>query len=214
MEKCRQHRVEFSLFSEHPVLIDAGVCKGDFSNFVLKRFPTTRVIGFEACKPNFEALCKTDLFNKDNVVIYHKALTGENYPSSINFNDYPGFKDGGRGSIFDKQIDDRYTRFKQIINYEVSTINLHDVITEHGLTVIDMLKLDVECSEHDIIHTLRSDDAKIIKQISTEVHPIPGDPRTADQLQKELTRTLKEFGFKMTWFRGHGELYAVNNRYL
>lgn len=208
MRECRQHRIEFKICDKNPVIVDGGVCEGEFSRFVLDKRPTATVIGIEACRSNFEKIKQTSLFKRKNVTIYHNALVGEDYPPFISFNEYPAFQDGGRGSVVDRQSMGK--KYKKCLSYDVPTITLRNIINKHGLSSIDMVKLDIECAEHEVISTLKPEHAKIIKQISMEVHTIPNDPRSLLELKDQASNVLRSFGFDLIWF----EQYSVYIGYL
>ncbi|WP_394849169.1 amino acid adenylation domain-containing protein [Pendulispora brunnea] len=71
---------------------------------------------------------------------------------------------------------------------------LSDVIAEHGLTRIDLLKIDVEKSELDVLAGIREEDYPKIAQMVIEVHDVNG--RLA-----QVTALLHRHGYRTTVLR-------------
>ncbi|MEM7534082.1 MAG: amino acid adenylation domain-containing protein [Chloroflexota bacterium] len=69
------------------------------------------------------------------------------------------------------------------ITCELKTLS--DVIAEQGITQIDLLKVDVEKSEHDILLGIADHDWGKIKQIVVEVHDNQGELATMQQLLEQ-----------------------------
>lgn len=204
----RGHRVNFDLLGNHPIVIDGGVCGGDFTWFIASKLPGSKMFGYEPCKRNIKTISARFNGHK-NINVFNKAITGVGYPRSIVFNDYLGFSDNGRGSVFSKQDDDRFPNFTNIVSYEIDTTTIKDIIKDNVIDEIDFLKLDVECAEHDIIHTMDDETLFKIHQISMEVHVIPGDSRTWDELKDALEYKLNSCGFTTTIYPKEHELYGV-----
>ncbi|HEU5380541.1 MAG TPA: amino acid adenylation domain-containing protein [Ktedonobacteraceae bacterium] len=93
------------------------------------------------------------------------------------------FRDG-RGEVVDNLLDGRFEQKRFLC--ELKTLS--DVIQEHRIDRIDLLKLDVEKSELDVLNGIRSEDWLKIRQIVVEVHDIEG--RVA-----LITTLFKEHGF-------------------
>jgi non-ribosomal peptide synthase protein (TIGR01720 family)/FkbM family methyltransferase len=87
-------------------------------------------------------------------------------------------------SYADELIDGRFR--SETFACELRTIS--DVISEHNVEKIDLLKVDAEKSELDILQGIRKDDWKKIRQIVIEVHDIEGRLH-------EITAILDQQGF-------------------
>jgi hypothetical protein len=70
-----------------------------------------------------------------------------------------------------------------------STIS--DVMHEHGIECIDLLKIDVEKSESDVLAGIREEDWPKIRQIVVEVHDIDGRLR-------QMMELLERHGYQLT----------------
>ncbi len=68
---------------------------------------------------------------------------------------------------------------------------ISDVISEHGVEKIDLLKIDVEKSEQDVLSGIQQDDWQKIQQIVVEVHNINGR-------LEEIAALLKKHGYDLT----------------
>ena len=119
---CRSHIVDFDLLSQNSVIIDAGMCRGDFTKYLRshKNTKRCRIIGLEACKRNFDILKKGNFGNTD---VHHVALVGNNDPDVITFYDYTNFK--GRGSIFDRHSSDMYPNITKYETTKVKTVKIN-----------------------------------------------------------------------------------------
>ncbi|MEL6704589.1 MAG: FkbM family methyltransferase [Bacteroidota bacterium] len=85
---------------------------------------------------------------------------------------------------------------------------LSDVIAEHGISTIDLLKIDVQKCEMEVLHGLSEEDWPKIKQIVVEVHDTEGRVEAMNAL-------LHEHGYRVlaeqdTLYEGTGiyNLYA------
>ncbi len=74
----------------------------------------------------------------------------------------------------DDVLDDLLDDWFESETYICQLRTLSDVISEHHVEQIDLLKLDVQKSEWDIITGIKKDDWQKIKQIVIEVHDIEG----------------------------------------
>ncbi|MDP9122837.1 MAG: FkbM family methyltransferase [Acidobacteriota bacterium] len=68
---------------------------------------------------------------------------------------------------------------------------LSEVIAEHGLTRIDLLKVDVEKAELEALAGVREEDWEKVRQVVVEVHDVSGRLR-------EVTGLLARHGFEVT----------------
>lgn len=204
MDSCRSHKINFDILSQDSVIVDAGMCRGDFTKY-LRRHKNTklcRIIGLEACKRNFDVLRNKNFGNTD---ICHTALVGNNSPSIVTFYDYVDF--GGRGSIFDRHNSDMYPNITKYKTTKVKTIKIKDLLNTFGIDKIDYLKMDVEGAEHGILKTMDYKIAQKINQISVEVHPIPNDKNVKPLMF--LIKKLQELGYSLELFPEEAEIYAI-----
>src|SRR5262249_55629374 len=73
-------------------------------------------------------------------------------------------------ALIDELLDERLTSESFVC--ELKTIS--DVIREHDIKRIDLLKIDVEKSERDVLSGIGDDDWEKIRQIVIEIHDIDG----------------------------------------
>lgn len=86
----------------------------------------------------------------------------------------------------------RYRAFKRKkVKERVSTISLDSIISDFGLSTIDLLKIDCEGCEYLIFRTLRKENFERIKKIVMEFHEF-----SDDQHHRELKSILEHNGFK------------------
>lgn len=64
---------------------------------------------------------------------------------------------------------------------------ISDIVCNHNIQQIDLLKVDVEKSELDVLLGIEEPDWEIIKQVVIEVHDL-------DNRVKKITTLLKEHG--------------------
>ncbi|MBD2295418.1 FkbM family methyltransferase [Anabaena sphaerica FACHB-251] len=92
-----------------------------------------------------------------------------------------------------------YSLFSRIINHKLNTAfqgkevngklkTISEIIREHQIEQIDLLKIDVEKSELDVILGIEAEDWKKIKQVFVEVHNL-------DFRLDKISKLLKDKGF-------------------
>ena len=203
----RAHKIEFDLLSRNSVIIDAGMCIGDFTNYLRshKNTKQCRIIGLEACKRNFDILKRGNFGNTD---VHHVALVGNNAPDVITFYDYTNFK--GRGSIFDRHSSDMYPNITSHETIKVKTVKINNLLNRFNIDKVDYLKMDIEGAEHEIFKTIDCGIAQKIDQISIEVHPIPKDRNIKPAMF--LIKKLQDLGYNLELFPEIAEIYAVRKK--
>lgn len=87
------------------------------------------------------------------------------------------------------------------ISCEMKTLS--DIISDHNISSIDLLKIDVEKSELDVIDGIKQYDWKKIRQTVIEVHDI-------NNRVSELANTLKQKGFSRVNIEQEADLKGTN----
>jgi FkbM family methyltransferase len=190
--------IDLNRINDKSTVIDAGVCKGKFIK-ALREHSNCKIIGLEACLSNYKSLK-----NFNNCEIWHNALVGKNRPKEIKFYDYFTYSDRGRGSIFYKK---KQAKGKKYYLTKVPTITIDK------FDCIDYLKLDIEGAEYEIFDTMTKDEAKNIKQFSTEVHSNinyldSSEEQRGKKLAMHIIKRVLDLGFSIDLVPEEGVLYG------
>jgi amino acid adenylation domain-containing protein/FkbM family methyltransferase len=208
-------------------VFDAGANIGLFSLFVHQRCRGARVFAFEPMPPTFSVLRSNVELYDLNVSLFNCGLSNESGRADFIF--YPKMALMS-GRYADAQEEERTTRAYLtseheelaeyadellVGRYETQTYDcelrtLSDVIREHGVEQIDLLKVDVEKSELDVLQGIEDRDWSKIKQIVMEVDDKEG-------LLPTICDLLKQHGFELTVEQGTSleqtslyNLYAIH----
>jgi 31-O-methyltransferase len=89
--------------------------------------------------------------------------------------------------------------------------SLSEVIAEHGVSQIDVLKIDVEGSELEVLRGIAPEDWPKIRQIAIEAHDLNGRPEQIAALLRErgYRVTVSPLGWEIATLLGLVMLYAV-----
>lgn len=207
-------------------VFDVGANIGLFTMFVHQQCSGARVFAFEPSPATFEKL-KTNavLYNLD-VELFNCGLSDE--AKELPFTFYPQMssmsgvyadakldeelsaaalsnQDDALAAHRDEVLADRFAGETFLCQFRT----LSDVIREHGVAQIDLLKIDVEKSESDVLAGITEDDWSRIQQIVIEVHDLDGRLDTIRSL-------FQRHGFDVTvdqdkWLRDT-DLYNVYAR--
>ncbi|KYG06012.1 hypothetical protein BE21_37340, partial [Sorangium cellulosum] len=195
------------------IVFDVGANIGLFSLFVHARCEGAVVYAFEPIPPLFEALrINLDLHGVD-ARLFEYGLASDARQDVFTY--YPGnsvisgrFADAEETRRIVKAFLRNQRRalgqacseeeLEEIVAQRLSTEQfsctlrrLSDVIREHGVERIDLLKIDVEKSELDVLAGIDDDDFEKIGQIVVEVHDIDG------RLSR-ISALLEEHGYEIT----------------
>lgn len=155
--------------------IDIGANVGLFTEWVLDRFGSdTKVISVE---PNSKA-CESFSYmhsGKENVILEKLAVTSTDNdvikllvnPENTLISSVEGTGDGYSDSE------------------EIGTISLLSLLEKHGLSEVDLLKVDVEGAEYDIFSVVSPEDLRRFKHMLIEFHNNRG--RASDLISKIIS---------------------------
>ena len=187
-------------------IFDVGANIGMFTLFAQQRWPGTKVLAFEPIPTTYEALRANVERYGPNALALNCGLSDRSGSATFTF--YPRVSASSgmyADAAEDEQIvraymanqDERLTAFadelmsgrfeKQSFDCQLKTVS--EVIAEHGVERIDLLKLDVEKAELDVLRGIREEDWPKIKQVVAEVHDIDGR-------LEEFSGLLKRHGFE------------------
>jgi amino acid adenylation domain-containing protein/FkbM family methyltransferase len=186
-------------------VFDVGANIGLFTLFVYQKCVNPNVYSFEPIPSNYEKLRSNVALYGLNAKLFNCGLSERNGTAAFTF--YPNWSAGSGAyanideeeealKIFlnsqggpvaeyaDQLIEERY-QAEQVV-CEIRTMS--EIISQHNIERIDLLKLDVEKSELDILNGLAERDWPKIKQIVIEVHDI-------DDRLNLITGMLERQGF-------------------
>lgn len=152
------HLIADAVIGKNPVIIDAGASIGNSALEFQELFEDPKIICIEPSKPNVDRLSMIP-----GITIIHAALVGNNGPDKATFTEFAAKHEWGNIYKFNK------TNGGPCIEYEVDTIKWKDLYSQCKKP-IDYLKMDIECSETEVILSITQEEADNIKQISFEFH--------------------------------------------
>ena len=194
------HFINFELLPEDSIIIDGGVCVGEFVDRINQEVDTKnfKIIGFEPCKDNLRKLEGRP--EKLRAEISDKALVGEGDAETVTFYEFSGLEEWG--NIMGEDLPRGFhRRAPGSLEYEVQTTTLIKIFEEYNLPRIDYLKLDIEGPETSLVKTMSQETANKIFQISMEVHNGDGP---------QLKTILENLGYECIFERG--ELYGARKQ--
>jgi FkbM family methyltransferase len=149
----------------NPVVIDIGGFVGDFSLYAVKHLNARRVIVCEPSPRNWTLLLKNIENNRyqDRIEPVHKAVTPDGKSIMMNI-DAP---DEAQCMV------SAYLPSDQPVS-EVPGVSLVQLLTDHSVETVDLLKMDCEGGEYGIFESTPSDVFSRIRNIVFEYHQIDG----------------------------------------
>jgi FkbM family methyltransferase len=161
---------------EHPIVVDIGGFIGDFALYAAKRLNALRVVVCEPSSQNW-ALLERNVANnhyEDRIELVNKAVTdGRDIRMNV---DAPARGQHRVSGYYHSSVEGR----------TVPGISLASLVKDHGLTTIDLLKIDCEGGEYDILSATPKDVLNRIGNIVFEYHEIEGYKVKLEHLKKKL----------------------------
>jgi FkbM family methyltransferase len=162
----------------NPVVIDVGGFIGDFSLYAVKRLNARRVIVCEPSPRNWALLLKNIANNgyEDRIEPVNKAVT-----------------DGGNAMMNIDAPDEyqcmvsAYYRSEQPLSV-VPGISLLELLRDHGVESVDLLKIDCEGGEFAILESTPAGVLSCIRNIVFEYHQIDGVWAKLESVKQRLRR--------------------------
>lgn len=176
---------KFKSSRKNPYIIDAGSNIGLSIIYFKKKYPNSKILGFEPDRNIFKILeDNLKSLKLTDVEIIEKGLSNQN--GQVLF--YSEGSDGGRI----KQETDKGT-------YEIKTTKLSTFIKDK---VVDFLKIDIEGSEYDVIEESK-EHLKNIENIFIEYHSYFNKPQKLHNILEILSKNgfryyIENVGVKST----------------
>lgn len=196
-------------------IFDVGANIGFFTLFIHQKCTPSAVYSFEPAPPLFRILSDNASRYGKHARLFNFGLS--NAPKTANFTFYPN--SSGMSSFYgDKeeekealkaimlnQLRNGMAEMEQVLKHADDLLEerfrsqtfacqlrtLSDVISEHNVGRIDLLKIDVQKSELDVLAGIRDDDWAKIRQIVLEVHDTDGR-------LTEVSALLRRHGYDLT----------------
>lgn len=181
--------------------LDIGANKGFVTLMMLWNNPNIKIISIEPDSRNIKYLAKNIEKNgfKDNVTIINQAVWIKD--GQIDFYKTGGYHQGN--SIFKEHL----SYLEKIIE-KVPCTTIDSIISKHGLTDIEFIKIDVEGAEYEIIFNLKSDFIEKIKYFHIECH------KTTKHEPDEMVKFMKTRDFEIVYpYKGESQIICINKRY-
>ena len=204
------------------VVFDIGANIGLFSLFVTQEVSDAKIFSFEPSPQTFECLkANLSIYGSDVTPINcgisdrERIATFTHYENSSVFS---GFRtDEGRdeaairaivtnmveeaseleGDELERTVDELMSGRLDSQAYQCQLKPVSQIIREHGVEKIDLLKIDAEGSELDVLNGITESDWDKIRQIAIEVHDREGP------LVKAVMERLEAHGFEMEIIEEH-----------
>ncbi|MBN3924782.1 non-ribosomal peptide synthetase, partial [Nostoc sp. NMS4] len=201
--------------NEGDCIFDVGANIGLFALFAGQRCKDVSIYAFEPIPPVFDLLRLNTEGYGLNVKLFNLGLSSETksdiftyYPQvsviSGRFADTDQEREVLKSFLFKQQnigendtgvssqaIDELLTEKLQSQQFTCHLRTISEVMDEHGVEKIDLLKIDVEKSERDVLFGIQQKDWQKIQQIVVEVHNI-------NSRLEEIADLLKEHGYDLT----------------
>lgn len=205
-EKRIYHRRGISLEGVRTVF-DVGANIGLFSLFIHRWCPEAEIFAFEPAPALFEIYRHNTATHGTRARAFNCALAERTrrapftfYVNSSGMSSLYADRDEERRALeglFDSQVRQGRDGAAEVMRHsedlleerlraevvEVEVRTLSEVIAEHGVERVDLLKIDVQKAEAEVIAGISEDDWPKIRQLVAEVHDVDG---RAERLGREL----------------------------
>ena len=177
-----------------PVAVDVGAHVGLFATWAARQARDARVFSFEAHPVNFKLLTENISQNRlDRVTAYHQAVSGSGGTARL----YEHEEGYGGNSLYKEHVKQEREKY-----LDVPSTTLDDIVRDHGIQKIDLLKLDCEGAEYEILYKASPDTLRKVRRIGLEYHRVPG------QSVAGLQDYLAKQGFRCRLAGAEPVLYA------
>lgn len=202
-------RDEYHLTDHSPargdeVIVDVGACVGAFARLAHVRNPKARIFAIEANQKNIVAL---EANAGSFATIIPRAMTYELAPALLD-SIYDGTEASGGSVVKTSGEVAGYDGSQYIAHSDIiPAVTLEEVLVQHGIDFVDVLKLDCEGSEYSILRGTTS-----LDRIGVIVGEYHGGRSRWEELVRD--RFAPDAWFHMSWnHHDHmGNFLLVNRR--
>ena len=204
-----QEIFEQEIYTHHQIrlaaddcVFDVGANIGLFTLFAHQRWPGIRTYAFEPFPPLCELLHANVAQHQLDTQIFEFGLSDRTKTVNATFYPHSSVMSGVYTDVeADKAITKQYMHNREARmdihaeellsdrfvseTYPCQFVSLSDVIHQHAIERIDLLKIDVEKSELDVIAGIAATDWEKIKRLVIEVHDIDGRLAYLSQLLEQ-----------------------------
>jgi FkbM family methyltransferase len=188
------HSFAPELIQKGGVVLDCGANKGEFSEWLTKYLPGTRVYTFEPDPRLFSALPESQDLRK-----VHMAVTGDGNDIDL------WLGDERCSSAYYKEYDGQ-----QFVRARSTTLD--DFFFRERIERVDLIKLDIEGAELDVLTNVSEKCLSRVGQLTIEFHDFL---RKSDEARiKECSSRLEGMSFHRTKFSwsDHSDVLFINKR--
>ena len=167
-----------------PVIVDIGANAGFFSLFMFSRYPKASIYAYEPMPFNYQALADYQTtYPSLNWHIHQQAVSHSDEAITLHATYLDAFTT--MATVFEAPGD------RQQIEVEATTLS--DIMSEHALSHIDILKLDCEGAEYGILYALPKEKLRNIRAMMIETH----QGSQTNENTRALTSYLEQNGFSL-----------------
>jgi FkbM family methyltransferase len=184
-------RHEYTVEPDDEIIIDCGANIGVFALYAASSAPRSRVFAVEPFPSTFQDLCENVKLNRldDRVTCVSIALSASD--GMVNMYAAPHVPSQARQVIRPSGSD----------TVSVPAMSLSSLLGRIGVDAVDMLKMDIEGSEHAALLNAEPSALARVKRISVEYHQIAPKGTLFDHLESA--------GFVLRYDRILGDNYGV-----
>lgn len=192
------------LLSDAECIIDIGANEGFYMLRVAQENPKARIICVEPNPFAFEILMKNiESNNMINVCPINKAVTSDGRSVDMEFiSQIPAI-----GGARLRDVERPWLRDDIIQKRTVPSLTIEQILAQHAIKKVDILKIDVEGMEDEI--------AKSLEPIAPKIQRVVME-RHSKELRNTVTDELLRIGFELVFEedprfeRYYGDLYFIN----
>lgn len=183
---------QLTIKEEPSVIIDLGANIGLASVFFLNKYPNSIVIAVEPEKSNFDCLLKNTK-EYTNIIAYNNGIWNKNANLEIKSSEL------GSWAFYVNEVE------KEIPN-SVKAISINQIIENHSLKQIDILKIDIEGSEIELFSSNYETWLPITRMIIIELHDW-----MREGCAKQFFTTLVKYNFQLS-HKGENLICYLKNK--
>ncbi len=166
---------QYALDTDEPIktVLDLGSNVGTSIIYFLAEYPEAHIYGFEPTAYCFDRLSKT-VGGRKHVTLEKKAIDSED-GKKVSIYTHPLGHSGSSNFFIEGGTSE-----------EVSTITMDSIMKKYELTMIDILKVDIEGFEYEIFKNFINSSS--VRYIMVEIHPF-----LSGHSQEEFLKLLPDF---------------------